>query len=176
MRTRTLGALAVAWACTQAAGLAEDAPAGAIDGRAAFEELKKLDGDWDGHVMASDGPEVSVSYRVTAAGSVVMERVFSGTPHEMVTMYHLDGKDLRLTHYCAGGNQPRMRLNPATSKPTELSFDFDGGSNLDPDVDSHMHSGRILLKDAGHIESVWTGYDQGKPAGTKRFILARKKP
>ena len=43
-------------------------------------------------------------------------------------------------------------------------------------VDSHMHSGRMLLKDEAHIENVWLGYEQGKPAGTKRFILARKKP
>jgi hypothetical protein len=36
-----------------------------------------------------------------------------------------------------------------------------------------MHSGRILLKDDAHIESVWLGYDQGKPSSTKRFILTR---
>jgi len=176
MRNRTFGALAIACLWTATTGLSGDAPAQAVDGKAAFEELKKLDGDWEGHVMTSDGPEMAVSYRVTAAGSVVMERLFPGTPHEMVTMYHVDGKDLVLTHYCAAGNQPRLRLNPATSKPRELSFDFVGGSNLDPAVDSHMHSGRVLLKDDAHIESVWIGYDHGKPSGTKRFILTRKQP
>ena len=162
-------------------GLGSGAASAAVPGatglepKAALESLKKLAGDWEGHLMTPDGPPVSVSYAVTSAGSVVMERLAVGTDHEMVSMYHLDGKDLVMTHYCAAGNQPHLRWNPATSSAAELAFDFVGGSNMDPAVDGHMHSGRILLKDANHVESVWIGYDHGKPAGEKRFILARKK-
>jgi hypothetical protein len=146
------------------------------DGRPAFESLKKLAGDWVGYLGAPDGPGVSIRYEVTSAGSVVMERLVVGGDTEMVSMYHMDGQDLVMTHYCAAGNQPRLRLNPAQSGPTELVFDFTGGGNMDPDVDGHMHSGRILLKDDTHFESVWIGYQGGKPSGSKRFILARKKP
>ena len=46
-------------------------------------------------------------YGVTAAGTAVMEALFPETDHEMLTVYHLEGNDLVLTHYCAMGNQPR---------------------------------------------------------------------
>ena len=39
-----------------------------------------------------------VSYRVTSGGSAVEEILAGGTPHEMVTMYHLDGPRLLDAH------------------------------------------------------------------------------
>jgi hypothetical protein len=168
MKVGTMGVAAMMFLWPAASGWAAE------DAKAAFERLKALNGEWHGHAMTEDGPEVSVIYAVTGAGSVVMERLFPGTPHEMVSMYHLDGQDLVMTHYCASGNQPHLRMNPATSSATELSFDFVSGSNMNAAVDSHMHSGRIRLKDDAHIENVWIGYEGGKPEGTKRFILARK--
>ncbi len=35
--------------------------------------------------------------------------MYPGMEHEMTNMYTLDGNTLVMTHYCAGGNQPRMR-------------------------------------------------------------------
>jgi len=174
MKRGTCLAVVLVGLCSAAAWALEPAPG--ADPKAALERLKRLAGDWEGHLMTPDGPPVSVSYAVTSAGSVVMERLAAGTDHEMVSMYHMDGKDLVMTHYCAAGNQPHLRWNPANSSATELVFDFAGGSNMDPAVDGHMHSGKMMLKDDSHIENVWIGYDQGKPAGDKRFILARKKP
>jgi len=61
-----------------------------------LERLKALAGDWvaaeDGE-MAKKGDLVS-RYAVAASGSAVVETVFPGTPHEMVTVYHADGPDL----------------------------------------------------------------------------------
>ena len=78
-----------------------------------LEALKKLAGDWvavgkDGKATA----KVISSIRVTSAGTAVQETLFPGSDHEMVTMYHLDGDDLILTHYCSLGNQPRLRAEP----------------------------------------------------------------
>ena len=55
--------------------------------------------------------EESVVYKLTGAGSALVETQFPGTGHEMVSVYHLDGDDLRMTHYCAAGNQPRVKLD-----------------------------------------------------------------
>ena len=78
---------------------------------AALERFKALAGEW---VAAEDGEmtkkgDLVARYAVTAGGSAVVETVFPGSPHEMVTVYHADGPDLVLTHYCVEGNQPRMR-------------------------------------------------------------------
>ena len=76
------------------------------------------------HASTPDGPKTTVEYRVTAGGSVVMETMFAGEPHEMITMYTVDGDSLVATHYCSGGNQPVLKLNAAKSTADELVFDF----------------------------------------------------
>ena len=88
-------------------------------------------------------------------------------------MYHLDGKDLMLTHYCAIGNQPSMRLDRNGSTPSSLKFDFAGGTNLDPEVDHHIHNSKILFTENGGLQSLWTSYAQGKQAAVMKFTLFR---
>jgi hypothetical protein len=143
------------------------------DAKAAFERLKTLAGSWRGNVMTADGPTAEVAYAVTSGGHVVAERLFPGTDHEMVTMYHLEGDALVLTHYCTMGNQPRMRLVEASGDT--LRFDFTGGAGIDPARDTHMHSGTIVFKGPDRIESQWAVYDKGKDAGAKRFFMTRVK-
>jgi len=161
------------------AGLLSAAGAGAadarVDGRAALERLKQLAGEWRGQASAGkDGMPTSVVYAVTAGGSTVTERLFPGTDHEMLTVYHLDGDQLVLTHYCAMANQPRMRLVSATGPdPLELRFDFAGGASLDPAKDAHMHAGRLVLRGTDRVEAEWAVYDKGKQAGANTFALER---
>jgi len=142
---------------------------------AAFDKLKALAGDWidvDG-ALGMKG-KVAVTYRVTGGGSSVIETLFAGLPHEMVTVYHKDGRHVVLTHYCAAGNQPRMRAS--TTDGRMLAFDFDGGANLDPSTDSHMHAGRIEFVDADHVRATWIGWDKGKPSEhSPVFNLERRK-
>ncbi len=148
----------------------------------AFEGLKAMAGDWRGtaagqgeeaEASAAEAMEVHHRIQVSAAGTVVMETMGPDTEHEMINMYHLDGEDLVLTHYCAAGNQPTMRLDRASSSPGTLVFDFTGGSNLDPAVDVHIHSAKIRQLDEGKVESVWTSWTGGEQAGVMTFHLAR---
>jgi len=144
--------------------------------RSAFDKLKALEGTWVGKAGEPGSPaadDATVTYHVTAAGNAVMETLFPGTPHEMVTMYHVDGKDLRLTHYCAAGNQPSMVMKPS-SDPSTLVFDFDRGSNM-KDGDMHMHSLKLVLKGADALEGDWTSWQGGKPGTIVHFDMARKK-
>ena len=77
-------------------------------------------------LAAGKGPEeITVQYRVIAAGSVVEERCFSGTPNEMVTMfYDKDGK-LAMTHYCMLGNRPTMTVKSSDAKSISFQLDKD---------------------------------------------------
>ncbi len=142
----------------------------------AFERLKSLAGDWidvDG-VMGMKG-EVAVTYRVSGAGSVVIETQFAGAPHEMVNVFYRDGETLAATHYCAAGNQPRFRSNSITE--SEIHLGFDGGTNLDPAKDNYIREARIEFVSADEIRTDWAGWSGGK-ADTEnivKFHLVRKK-
>ena len=131
---------------------------------AAFETMKKLAGTW--MVAAADGKatdQVASIIKVTAGGSVVHETLFPGQPHEMVSVYALDGCDLVMTHYCVLGNQPRMKAD-RDSSADQIHFQFAGGSNLDPAKDKHMHEATLTIIDADHIELKGVGWEGGAPA------------
>jgi hypothetical protein len=139
-----------------------------------LDSFKVLAGEWvqvdrDGKPTGQPG----VTYRVTANGSAVLETIFPGTDHEMITMYHRDGKDLVLTHYCALGNQPRMRCRKIDGNV--LRFEFEGGTNLDPAKDAHMHDATFTFVDANTLVSAWTMWEGGKAAHKAEFRYGRKK-
>lgn len=142
------------------------------DSAAAFEMLKSLAGEWRGNVGKPGNPG-GIDYRVTAGGSVVMETLFPGTDHEMISMYFLNRGELMLTHYCAAGNQPEMLYDRKHSGSDELAFKFDGGRGFSMRDDLHIHNGAIKLHDARHIEAEWTSWNQGKPGATHHFVLTR---
>ena len=155
--------------------------AGGVEASAVFDRLKSLAGTWEGTPEAQgeieagehENAKVKHVFEVSAAGTVVMETMGPGTDHEMINMYHLDGNDLVLTHYCAGGNQPTMRLDREASTAHNLVFNFTGGTNFDPAVDTHIHAAEIALHDEDAMISSWKPYVGGKQAGTMTFHLAR---
>ena len=148
-----------------------------------FEKLKSLAGEWvresvqegaDAKPEKKTDDQVAIVYKVISAGSVVMEHLLPGTPHEMVTMYHLDGPDLMLTHYCALGNQPRMKAEKSDDA-NKIVFKFAGGTNMDPAKDGHMHDLTLTFVDADHIKAEWTYFEDGKKSSVTIFELKRKK-
>ena len=84
-------------------------PPKAKKGSVELERMKTLVGTWEGKADMGQGPiDMTVKYRLLAGGSVLEERVFEGTPHEMITMYYDQDGKLALTHYCVMGNRPGM--------------------------------------------------------------------
>lgn len=158
-----------------ATGAADDAPAAPVAATAAFEALKGLNGTWTIGEAPADAEAATIVYKLTGGGSALVENMFPGSAHEMVTVYHLNGDDLVLTHYCAVGNQPHMKLDRKASTPTSLVFAFDGGTNFDPSKDMHMHEGRFELLADGRVKATWTAFKDGKPAGSHEFTMSRSK-
>ena len=154
---RNLGRMAQALGAVLVAGGALAAPpAPENPAAAALEKMKALAGEW---VAAKEGPlskkgDLVARYAVTAAGTAVVETVFPGTRHEMVTVYHRDGSDLVLTHYCISGNQPRMRARDLTGD--RIEFAYDGGMGIDPKRDRHMHSTWLEFLGRDEIRNEWT--------------------
>jgi hypothetical protein len=119
----------------------------------AFEKLKSLAGNHSASMMTADGAKTKVDYRVTANGTAVIETMFAGEPHEMVTVYSLDGQSVAATHYCSGGNQPRMQLNTEKSNANELVFDF--VSITGNVTDGHIKTVRFRFDDK-NTEEIWS--------------------
>ena len=139
-----------------------------------FERLKTLEGEWidvDG-VFGAKGA-VAVIYRVTGAGHTVVETFPVKTANEMVTVYHIDRKDVALTHYCSGGTQPRMRSKGLDGNT--LTFDFAGGANIDPATTSHMHGVKFEFVSSDELRATWHNWQNGKVDHSATFRVVRKK-
>jgi hypothetical protein len=134
-----------------------------------FEQLKSLDGSWEG--KASNGEPVQVSYRVTSNGSALMSEIKG--KEDMISMFNLDGERLLMTHYCAVGNQPRM-LATASPDGKTITFDFLDATNLASPEAGHMHHVVISMLDANHHTEEWNYVDHGKEM-KEVFDLWRKK-
>ena len=140
---------------------------GPVTPKDAFAQLKKLVGTWEED--SKDGGN-KVIYKLTGAGTTLIETQMPGTPMEMVSVYHMDGPNLIMTHYCAAGNQPTMKYKPGNGK--SIDFDFVKGSNMKP-TDMHIHAARIRILGPDTLESDWIAYANGKAAGTQTFKLKR---
>jgi len=140
---------------------------------AEFERIKSLAGTWQGKADLGQGPvDMTVNYRLLAGGSIVEERVFEGTPNEMVTMfYDKDGK-LALTHYCVMGNRPAMVLKSADSKT--LRFDLDPACGL-TSKDAHMHALTLTFDNPNTITASCESYIEGKKMEASATTLKRVK-
>ncbi|MEO5712489.1 MAG: hypothetical protein ABIT37_03295 [Luteolibacter sp.] len=141
-----------------------------------FERMKTLVGTWSGKTDMGQGlVEMTVSYRLIAAGSVIEERMMEGTPNEMVTMYY-DDKDgkLALTHYCMLGNRPAMGVK--SSDANSITFDFDGACcTVDPVKDSHMHGMVVKFVDSETISTSCKAIMEGKEMPEHATTLKRVK-
>lgn len=139
--------------------------------QAGFDQLRSLVGQWKAHT--SDGKTATVTYKLVSAGSVLLEEEDLSEGVSMITMYHLDGNNLILTHYCAAQNQPRMRADLAGSKPEELHFNFLDATNLvDPNA-GHMRSVILKIRDKDHMTQEWTFRKDGKDGSPEVFEYDR---
>ncbi|HVX10451.1 MAG TPA: hypothetical protein VHC22_04685 [Pirellulales bacterium] len=140
----------------------------------ALAPFAQLAGEWVGKGMHGDEHEMNVVYKVTAAGSAVVETIAPGTEHEMITVIHPDGDSLLLTHYCMLGNQPHMRAKPKTGDKS-VAFEFVNVTNLKSEKDPYMRSVTFTFVDKNTLKSEWKHYVDGKEADTVVLELKRKK-
>jgi hypothetical protein len=139
------------------------------DAHKSFDLLKGMEGNWAG--KNQQGQPIQVTFRMTAGGSALMSEILGHGPENMVTMFHMDGDRLLMTHYCGAGNQPRMKVISSDAK--SVSFEFVDGTNIGPG-DGHMQRVTFTEADADHHVEEWVFLDHGKD--TKEvFTLARTK-
>lgn len=135
-----------------------------------LDQVKQLAGTWE--MKGQDGTVQTIIYSVGSGGSAVREIMFPGHPHEMTNMYHMDGNTMLVTHYCAAGNQPRMRATAAT--PGVLDFKTDSVTNLATPESHYMGGLRLVIVDKDHLRQEWKTVENGKVSDGVVFELTRK--
>jgi len=129
--------------------------------RAAFNRFLALEGRWIGR--STRGWEEKIGYTAIAGRSVVMENSFDAHPgEEMVSMFHLDGDRLLLTHYCVAKNQPRLLLTESDLDGNILTFTFLDATNLPSRDKGHMDKAVFRFLSDSAFTCQWTWYEKGK--------------
>lgn len=138
-------------------------------GQKQFGQIKALEGKWVG--KNAQGEVLEITFRSTAGGSAIMSEIHGHGPENMITMFHMDGDRLIMTHYCGAGNQPRMKV--ISDDPKSISFEFFDGTNIGPGA-GHMQHVTFTQPDSDHHTEEWVFLDHGKEL-KELFTLERAK-
>lgn len=137
---------------------------------AGLDKLKSLAGEW-----MAEGPEglVNVSYQITSGGTALIETRTPANEPSMVTIFHLDGDNLMMEHYCSAGNQPRMRAELRAGDLKKITFTFIDVTNLAKPSAGYMRGLMFSFVDEEHFTQVWTWREGGKDTSST-FNMKRK--
>lgn len=138
------------------------------DAQKSFDKIKTLAGSWEG--KTSEGKSVQISFRVTSSGSALMSEIMGY--ENMITMFHLDGDRLLMTHYCATGNQPRM-VGKMSADGKTVSFDFLDVTNFTSTQPGHMQQMVVSMPDANHHTEEWVFQAQDGKQHHELFEVTR---
>lgn len=145
-----------------------------------LEHLRALEGRWEGTLewtgARSGTGTVRAEYQVMSARSVVEERLFMGSDSvpSMTTLYHLDGSDLRMTHYCAAQNQPRLRASTIDEAQHLIRFEFVDGTNL-VSHPGHVDAFEIQFVAEDRLVLIFTFAGAGSAKSFERIELKRRR-
>ena len=126
-----------------------------------LERLKPLAGHWK--ATTASGKSMVVEYRLISNDTVLVEAYNAGSTRETMTVFHADGASLIATHYCAQGNQPRLRLVPEAKG---LVFAFFDATNLPDPSASHLVRLELSLEPDGSLKRIETYREHGKDDAT----------
>jgi len=141
------------------------------DAQKSFEKLKTLAGTWEGKGIK--GEPLQVTFRMTSNGSAIMSEIQG--PEDMISMFHLDGDRLLMTHYCSAGNQPRM-VGKMAPDGKSVTFDFLDVTNFTSSQPGHMQHVVLTMLDANHHTEDWDFMDRdGQQHEHERLDLQRTK-
>jgi hypothetical protein len=141
-------------------------------GAAALNQLRGLAGEWEGSfewtgARTATG-QMSATYSETGNGSAVVESLAVDGVPSMTSVYHLDGANLRMTHYCAAQNQPRLIARRIDIAKGILDFEFVDATNLRSPDAPHVYGLEMRLLNADHITLAFLFEGDGKRS--KEFI------
>ena len=127
-----------------------------------LDKIKSLVGEWE--TTTPEGP-TTVKYELISNGTAVEERlgVHGG---EMVSIYHMNGDKLMMTHYCSSNNQPRFE---GAVQGDTITFSYLDATNLPNESAPHITGLVMNFKDADHFTEQWSTNAPGEHGMTMNF-------
>ena len=121
----------------------------------AFDKLRGLSGEWHGTFVWSgarkDSGRMEAHYYTTGNGSAIVEDLSVDGTLSMTSVYHMDGADLRMTHFCAAQNQPRLKATEIDDDHGQIKFSFVDATNMRAPTAGHVSGLEVRFLAADHI-------------------------
>jgi hypothetical protein len=145
-------------------------------GAQAYEKIRSLAGDREGSFECSgartDKGKMDAGYYLPGNGSAVVENLLQDGKPMMTTVYHLDGPNLRLTHYCAAQNQPWLKAQRIDLAHNAVDFAFvDVTKMRSPDA-PHVRGLEWRMVDADHVKLTFL-FEAGSKQSRETIQLRR---
>jgi hypothetical protein len=118
----------------------------------------------------ANGAVIKVTYKLTAADSVLVETWTMSPTRESMTLYHMDDQTLIATHYCPLCNQPTLQLKSIYG--SLFKFEFRSATNLPDSKTAHEHLFEIELLAKDKYRRKETYLENGE-AGSEDLIFTR---
>jgi hypothetical protein len=170
---RTLFFFLITLSLTNPAGSSSESP-GTL-----FERLRSLEGKWEGTARWIEIPnsefQMNAIYSLTGRGTAVVEDLIAEGVKTMTSVYHLDGNTLRMTHYCAAGNQPRLKALPDDKREDRIKFHLVDVTNLASPDAPHVTGAEIVFNNSTELTITFDFTRQGKKQ-TELIQLVRVDP
>jgi hypothetical protein len=145
------------------------------NGDTAFQKLSALVGDWEGPYEWTGGRAggtLKASYYLTGNSSALVENlIMEGVP-TMTSVYHLDNGDLRMTHFCAAKNQPRLRAEKIDLAKDTIEFGFVDVTNVTSLAAPFVHGLDVQLLGPDRLELTFHFEAAGKKS--EEHILLKR--
>jgi hypothetical protein len=142
----------------------------------ALARLATLNGDWSGSVewtgARTSRGTMNARYFATGFGSAVVETLISDGVPTMSTVYHTDGPDLRMTHYCGARNQPRLKASKIDLGSGAIDFAFVDATNLSSPDAPHVTGLEVRFGDEDHVTLTFL-FEEGGKRSRERISLQR---
>jgi hypothetical protein len=139
----------------------------ATDTEVAWTEMQRaLVGKWK--ATTTQNRTITVTYRLVSNGTALVENFVSMSGKETISVYHHDGHALMLTHYCAQGNQARLKAVRATKD--QIVFSYLDATNLGDEQDVMQKLAFTLRPDGFDQESVYRMPNGEPETTTLRFF------
>ena len=120
----------------------------------ALSSIKALAGNWKGTfqwIGKKSNGQMDAHYYLTGNGTAVVEDLINDGKIVMSSVYHLDGADLRATHYCAAGNQPHLKMVAMDPQQHTIRFDMTSITNMATAGAAHVHALELTIEDEDHL-------------------------